>query len=279
MATVAWSLTDHQFVNHSPDALTITGYQNGAQACRANLNSPKFGGRWYFEVALQTVYNNDPSTVYVGMSHYGYSTDGSDERSWLFQGSGFKRNNGISSAWGSALATGDRVQVAYTMNALWVGKNGVWFQEGNPATGANPMFSGLFLHGYKPTVRLYYTTALVGYFARSAFLYTPPDGFLSLEDEAFRAPRYVVDMPVISADTQADIGGSILVQVTEDQVPGAYEVCLHRRADHMPVRVAQSGASGGCEFARLKDQEYYVVCFDHTNPLRTAAVQDRVRPS
>lgn len=61
-------------------------------------------------------------------------------------------------------------------NKLWVGRNGTWWNSGNPVTGTNPTISdvgiGLFFSSYLATVGCY--TALID---PSLNFYTPPTGY------------------------------------------------------------------------------------------------------
>lgn len=60
-------------------------------------------------------------------------------------GSGTKNWNGVSSAYGATLTAGDivHIYVNRTTGAIWWAKNGVVQGAGDPATGANPAFTGL----------------------------------------------------------------------------------------------------------------------------------------
>ena len=56
---------------------------------------------------------------------------------------GNSRHDGSNDSYGSALGNGDHGMVAVDTVAgkAWWGKNGTWFNSGNPATGANPAFT------------------------------------------------------------------------------------------------------------------------------------------
>ncbi len=71
--------------------------------------------------------------------------------SWGIEGSGSnlsKGNNGSASSYGSAFTNNDIAMIALDVGtgsngAVYFGKNGTWFDSGNPATGSNPAFSSL----------------------------------------------------------------------------------------------------------------------------------------
>ena len=56
---------------------------------------------------------------------------------------GNSRHDGSNDSYGSSLGNGDHGMVAVDTVAgkAWWGKNGTWFNSGNPATGANPAFT------------------------------------------------------------------------------------------------------------------------------------------
>ena len=71
--------------------------------------------------------------------------------SWGIEGSGsnlYKGNNGSASSYGSGFSNNDIAMIALDVGtgsngAVYFGKNGTWFDSGNPATGSNPAFSSL----------------------------------------------------------------------------------------------------------------------------------------
>jgi hypothetical protein len=67
--------------------------------------------------------------------------------------------------------------------------------------------------------------------------------------------------------------------VTELNVPGAYQVSLHRQSDMQQIKSVWSDASGNYEFTNLAMQKYVVTAIDHTSPLRTPATKADILPS
>lgn len=84
-----------------------------------------------------------------------------------------------------ALAAGDDIQIAYDAdsNCAWVGRNDVWYDgaggtTGNPATGANPTFSGL-----PKGLRVWgdvWANSLTANFGQRPFTRTQPAGYKTL---------------------------------------------------------------------------------------------------
>jgi hypothetical protein len=73
---------------------------------------------------------------------------------------------------------------------------------------------------------------------------------------------------------------SISGVVTELNVPGAYRVFLHRQSDMQLVDTTWSSAvDGSYSFTGLKSQPYVVIATDHTDPIRSPAIQYNVVPS
>jgi hypothetical protein len=72
---------------------------------------------------------------------------------------------------------------------------------------------------------------------------------------------------------------SIAGIVTELLVPGSYRVNLYRQSDMQLVDSVWSGEDGAYSFTGLANQKYVVMAIDHTNPLRSPAIQDNVIPS
>ena len=167
-------------------------------------------GKWYFETKNTTVYgyvgiydldfggalpNDIRSPVTNPPSDYsgGYGVDIS---------SGVKENNNSRASYGSGIATGDKVMCAFDVDAgkIWWGKNGTWFASGNPATAANPAYTGQDFGNACPFVTTQDgSTSIINFGQDSTFAgtdtngagasdsggvgdfyYAPPSGFKSL---------------------------------------------------------------------------------------------------
>ena len=96
-----------------------------------------FTGKWYWEIRATAV-----DAMYYGITRTSYTgTDGSygsDGRTILYNGTFW--NGSSAASYGSSYSDGDIVNVAFDCDnsKLYFGKNGTWFNSGNPATGSNP---------------------------------------------------------------------------------------------------------------------------------------------
>jgi len=105
-------------------------------------------GKWYFEVKDELVGTDTQIGVYDGTDGKGYPTAylGENSSSWgVISINGNRIHNGSQSSYGSGFSSNDIIMVAIDMdNGKWyAGKNGTWFNSGNPATGSNPAHSGI----------------------------------------------------------------------------------------------------------------------------------------
>jgi hypothetical protein len=155
-------------------------------------------GKWYFEfvhttsVQFTQVGVFKTSTALSTATYFAVSSDG-----WSYSANyGELRNNdavitsGISTA-----TTSDTINVAVDIDAgkLWFGKNGTWFNSGNPATGADAAYTNL--SGAMSIAIAQYNSggnAVVSLNAgQRPFAYTPPDGFLALSTANLPEPSIV----------------------------------------------------------------------------------------
>ena len=83
---------------------------------------------------------------------------------------------------GAAISPSNVYMFALDMDAgsLWAGQNGTWYNAGNPATGTNPIATGITGKVY-PAVSFYSSSvnAFTANFGATAFGYTVPTGFMS----------------------------------------------------------------------------------------------------
>ena len=149
-------------------------------------------GKWYWEVTFasgsearvgaikqQFVKTDSPFSAFLGGGSNGYS----------YANGGYKSNANSNSATGySSYTTGDVVSVALDLDngRIFFAKNGTWQESGNPATGANPAYTGL---SGTFTAAVYTPNAtLNANFGQRAFAYTAPSGFKALCDTNLPAP-------------------------------------------------------------------------------------------
>jgi hypothetical protein len=156
-------------------------------------------GKWYAEIIRGT------STLSVGLvdadlkllSWPGNSTYGSTGSYAYRTDDGNKYNNGSGSSYGSTVATGDVIGIAYDGDngALYFSKNGTWQNSGDPTSGASATgaaFTGLGNQTW--TIACGNAggstngTATNFNFGQRAFAYTPPTGFEALNTANLPAP-------------------------------------------------------------------------------------------
>ena len=147
-------------------------------------------GKWYFEVVVETHSNyyaigiSNPDSATIGTTN-NLGTD-ANAKDWGYVHAGgtsglYKYNNNSGTEFTSGLpSNGNTLQVAFDVDAgkVWFGKQNTWESSGNPATGANPIYSNLS------------GTIFAAISERSAqhlslteeedFAYTPPTGYEGL---------------------------------------------------------------------------------------------------
>jgi hypothetical protein len=217
-------LVDNRFQDVLPDTPTNNWCTlNPLSLTRSTLNDPNDGnlgiecvggtwdrgtkgtigvssGKWYWEYTHGSISSGYPTadigiTKYESMIDAYYHGGSGSTDTYLIQGNnGNKYNNG-GSAYGSAFTTGDICSIALDLDngKVWFGKNGTWFNSGDPAAGTNAAFTGLsgtfwplFYWGISAGTsginQAYFN------FGQRAFDYTPPTGFKSLNTSNLPAP-------------------------------------------------------------------------------------------
>lgn len=156
-----------------------TDTASAAATVRATIG--KSSGKWYWEINADAALND--SLYGVANASAGLAIAlGLDANGWsYYSASGNTYNNLVATAYGALWTTADKIMVALDMDngKVFFGKNGVWQASGNPATGANPAFSGLTgtifpANGYNVTPGAGTTN-----FGATAFTYVVPAGFNS----------------------------------------------------------------------------------------------------
>ena len=126
--------------------LSITSAELSDKPFRTTIAVSK--GKWYMEYKCETSgsdnYNhfglwsaeNSLTSNYVGYQLYSWG---------IFTENGNKRNNQSYDSYGSAIVQNDIVMIALDKDngKIWWGKNGTWFNSGNPASGTNEAFSNI----------------------------------------------------------------------------------------------------------------------------------------
>lgn len=112
---------------------------------------------------------------------------GVDSNSWGLQigySAVYKRYSGnYSTISGVIAAVGDVYQFAWdgVNGSLWAGKNGTWFESGNPETSANPLFTGVTGTFFPACCPYSASDSILAKFLAQDQIYPTPANFLSYE--------------------------------------------------------------------------------------------------
>jgi hypothetical protein len=148
-------LSQGSYATLSEGNLKVTG-NTGADVGRAIGNIAPTTGKWYFEINMEDVYAYIPSTGLrdVNAGNMGNQTTGpmlsigmeASGALLSYSSSGQQGNMGTvtsTSTGVSSFSDGDIMMIAWDCEnrKMWIGKNGTFFNSGNPASGSNPQFS------------------------------------------------------------------------------------------------------------------------------------------
>jgi len=163
-------------------------------------------GKWYFEGTIITYSGTSPDP-FIGISNTAnpaISTGASSNPGYasnsyavyLLSGNTYIQkvnSNTFTNTNATQVTNGDVIGVAFDLDAgkFWISKNGSWVDSGNPATGANALFTGLS-GSFAPTFRgsgsSTGTAAWACNFGQRPFAYTAPSGFKALCTANLPAP-------------------------------------------------------------------------------------------
>lgn len=160
--------------------LIATASNSGYDSVRSILGMSS--GKHYWEFKYTTVSSADAMcgianstmslTTYCGIDANGYGN---------YMPTGNKLFNTGNTAYGTAQAVNDVVMVALDMDnaKIWWGKNGTWFNSGDPAAGTNAAFTGIAAGTWYACLSLTSPNVTVGSanFGATAMAYTAPSGF------------------------------------------------------------------------------------------------------
>jgi hypothetical protein len=176
---------DTESLTLSNGNLDITNFGSSRQTHSTILPS---SGKWYAEFTCNAAMND----VQIGVANNeGTGYVGANSNSWgVISTQGNRIHNGGQSSYGSVYTTGDLIMVALDLdNGKWyMGKNGTWFNSGNPVNGTNPAHTGLignigFAVGSNAT-----GGNISCNFGQRAFDYTAPTNFKSLNTANLPTP-------------------------------------------------------------------------------------------
>lgn len=161
----------------------------------------------------------DTSTAGPGIATENWATRGvrsgdtanTDAQVYKYTQNGNKKNAASSVAFGSSFTTGDVIMVAVDATTItnvkvWWAKNGVWQASGDPATGANPAYSGIVGPVWPLLVSIANSAAGGDYvnFGQRPFSGTLPSGFSTLCNKDRPTPS--VQNPRTRFDTRVYVG-------------------------------------------------------------------------
>ncbi len=138
-------------------------------------------GKWYWEIKVEGTQYLAPG-IATSAAPVTYQF-GNDAYSWVRLGNGWRMNNTVHSTYGDEVSVADYYGFALDMDngKIWVSRNGVWPDSGDPSTGANPMYSGLsgiFYAGFSGGIGGTPAKGTAN-FGASSFSYTVPSGYTS----------------------------------------------------------------------------------------------------
>ena len=105
-------------------------------------------GKWYMEYKCEKSGSDNDNHIGLWSAEDSLTSNyvGYQLYSWgIFTQNGNKRNNQSYDSYGSAIAQNDIVMIALDKDngKIWWGKNGTWFNSGDPANGTNEAFSNI----------------------------------------------------------------------------------------------------------------------------------------
>jgi hypothetical protein len=161
-------------------------------------------GKWYFEYTITTFSSNKGCAFGIGKTE-SYPSGTGVPSSWtgcvaygdfgdsylrpITESSGLVNTSGVASM---TFAVNDVIMIAFDVGAgkFWMGKNGTWFDSGNPAGGTNEKQTITANINWRPWCLQYGSSAAqsVVNYGQRAFSYTPPTGFKALNTANLPTP-------------------------------------------------------------------------------------------
>jgi len=177
---------DNRLVTITNANLNATSTTGGDHACRSTFWLTT--GKWYWEVTrVAESITTDGNTVGVANASQSLTAGNVFNTSTNIWGmslaTGNKHGNAASVAYGSTIAVGSVVGIAYDADAqkIWFRNASGYFASGDPVAGTNAAFTNTTgATGVSPYVYKGATGSTIDYahnFGQRAFSYTPPTGF------------------------------------------------------------------------------------------------------
>lgn len=174
-SSVTWNPFDKDASITLAGSNTIAQLSTSNRCVRANISHSS--GKYYFRVRSSASGN---ASGCVGIANSSASLTArpglNDANAWSHQSNGYKLYNGYSAYGVSWDTLNDELMVAidFSTGDMWFGKNGVWMASGDPATAANPSFTGVS----GTLFPICSSPAIYGPYVAMTFIYdTPPTGF------------------------------------------------------------------------------------------------------
>ena len=153
-------------------------------------------GKWYFEYTITTFSSGFGLAFGIGKTAdypsgvgfpgswtgcVGYGEFGDSYLRPITEAAGLTNISGVAS---TDFLVNDIIMIAFDVGAgkFWMGKNGTWFDSGNPAAGTNEKQTFTANINWRPWCVTYGSSAAqnVVNFGQRPFAYTPPSGFKAL---------------------------------------------------------------------------------------------------
>jgi hypothetical protein len=172
-------------------------------------------GKWYFEATVNTISTSAYATTGVTNTNNLSLTGqlGSTSTGWAILAGGgntsSKYHNGSASSIGS-WSTGTVYGIAFDVDAgkIWFSINGTFISSGNPATGANPVYSNLSGTIYPAVGSQSTSDSFSMNFGQRPFAYTAPSGFKALCTQNLPAPTITKPETVMDVKLYTGNGGN-----------------------------------------------------------------------
>ena len=123
------------------------GSSNGTVTGTIGVDPNRNKNGYYWELRVTGTQSNNRGFYGIAQDvniGNGQVARGGDTKSWVLRnGDGALLHNGSSASNTGVLSPNDKIMIAVKGNSIWWGKNGTWFNSGNPATGTNPAYTNV----------------------------------------------------------------------------------------------------------------------------------------
>ncbi len=181
----AWS--DTRLLNITRSNNNYTASETSSANAAAMTLRGRASGRFYWEVE-GTLLGGSPFDMAAGLRRadeaIGTAVNAGQTMVNRANATVFAGSSGATTGTGGTFVAGDRLMFALDMFAkkFWIGKNGTWFNSGDPAAGTGALFSGFGNGQWHPYVWTdnsggNHVMTLYNGQVEDALGFTPPDGF------------------------------------------------------------------------------------------------------